>query len=227
LRLTAHPGRERSWYGACTHEIIMRAVVSMIVAISMSACAPAPTRTPAATEPVALGTTCTHVGGVSSEARHPDVAPPYEAQRLVDAVARLASGTLDREHYVIALERLADSVAIVAPTQVADVDRIRSAAEDLKHPRTPNVIGDNPIHIALVAALDALASTEPFYTHDVERFRHQLAMLATAVESVPPESQWRSQADHQVGALRQAIRTIYAGVGAPPPLEPATTVGMP
>jgi hypothetical protein len=162
------------------------------------------------------------VAAVGGDAPHPAMPPPYEAQRLVAAVTAIASGSGDREHFTEMLQQLADSLLVVAPTQAADADQIRRVAGELQQPRR---IGENPIRTALVAALHALQSAQPFYDYDRERFRHAVAMLAMALDTVREETAWQSPHDDEVLALQQAARAIYVAVGARPPFGPEATVG--
>jgi hypothetical protein len=197
---------------------MMSATGSMFLIAAVSACA-----TPSAPDLVVpLGSTCTHVAAVGAEAPHRAMPPPYEAQRLVAAVAEIASGSLDREHFSDMLEQLADSLVIVAPTQAADVDQIRRLAGELKQ---AHGTGQNPIRTALAATLHALQSAQPFYDYDRERFRHAVAMLAVALETVREDTPWQSPHDDEVLALQQAARAIYVAVGARPPFGAEATVG--
>jgi hypothetical protein len=193
------------------------AMKSMFLVCFLSACA----TTSAPDLVVPLGSTCTHVA-TTSGGPHQDVAPPYEAQRLVAAVAEVASGTADREHLSEMLARLADSLAVVAPMESADVDQIRRTADLLKQTRR---IGENPIRTALAATLHALQSAQPFYDYDREHLRHAVAMLAVDLESVQDETAWQSPQDDEMVAIQQATRAIYVAVGARPPFAAQATVG--
>ena len=191
----------------------------MLLVGMVSACA-----TPSATDLVIpLGSTCTQVAVIGNGAPHQATPPPYEAQQLVEAVTRIASGSLDRQHVAETLLRLADALVIVAPAEIAEVDEIRRAANELLR---GGRVEENPIHIALVATLSALQSAQPFFDHDREPFRHAVAMLAVVLETVPADAPWHSQHDDEVVALRQATRAIYVAIGARPPFEPQTIAGV-
>lgn len=195
----------------------MTSAIRSILVLAVSACA-----TPSAQGLVIpLGSTCTHVAA-DPGGPHQEVPPPYEAQRLVAAVAEVTSGSADRRHLSEMLARLADSLVVVAPMAAGDVDQIRRAADDLAGARR---VSDRPIRAALVAALHALQSAQPFYDYDRERLRHAVAMLAVQLESVTDAALWHASLDDELSAVEQATRAIYVAVGAKPPFGAQATVG--
>ncbi len=189
--------------------------MSMLALALTTACAPLPA--PVFVAP--LGASCTHAAAVGGEVP-PTVGPPYEAQRLTNAVAELAPETVDAGRLVVALLRLADAVAIAAPERTADIDEIRTSADELRGSHRPKV-HSQVVKAGLDAALRALTASPPFYTFDLERYRHAVTMLATALAAVDPETPLASQPGRIAAAFREATRTIYVAVGARTPFEPA------
>ncbi len=202
-----------------------RVLVAAIATAWLGACVAAPAPAASPVPAVTLGSTCTHVNAVGVDVPHPAVAPPYEAQRLVYAIAELANGGLKREQFAAALRRLADAVAIVAPTQAADVDQVRRSADELA--RASGDGGRSSIRLALAAALHALAASQPFYLYDLDRFQHAVTTFSTALETVEATAPLPTQEEHEVAALEQAARAIYIGIGAIPPFGAETTAGLP
>jgi hypothetical protein len=194
-----------------------------LIAIGLGVAACARERPP--TEPQTLGMTCQSTSVAGDRHRAP-IAPPYEAQRLVEVIAQLAisTGNLDHALVVSTFRLLADTLAIVAPMQVLDIEEVRHAAEELRAAKwTPRTRADLT-RMGLVSALHALFSTQPFYGYDDERYRHAITVLATALASIDPNASLNGQAERVMVALRDVVGAVYVAVGARSPFD-AVAVG--
>ena len=194
-----------------------------LIAIALAAASCAHERPP--TELQTLGLTCGSTS-VAGDRRRASIAPPYEAQRLVEAIAQLASstGNLDHALVVSTFRLLADSLAIVAPMQALDIEEVRHAADELRAAKwTPRTHADLT-RMGLVSALHALFSAQPFYGYDDERYRHAVTVFATALASIDPDASLSGQTEQVMVALRDAVDAVYVAVGAHSPFD-AVAVG--
>jgi hypothetical protein len=144
--------------------------------------------------------------------------PPPEARRLLVAASAVAVAPPEPGRLAGALERLADALAVVAPSRTDDIARIRDSAAQLER---PDVEDARAVRTALVAAGEALRAIPlDLSTSYGVRLRDAADSVVREAASIEPTAPLKEQYKPVREALRASTDAVYSALHEPPPVLP-------
>lgn len=159
-----------------------------------------------------------HIAGIEP----PDAPPaPPEAQHLLVATSAIAVAPPESIRLVSALQRLADALALVAPSRTDDIARIRESAAEIERTLADNGSHAPAVRAALIAAGQALRSLPiDLTTSDGVRLRNAADEVVQKASSINPGAPLKQQYKPVRDALRASTDAVYSALHEPPPALP-------
>jgi hypothetical protein len=159
-----------------------------------------------------------HIAGIEPPEAPP--APP-EAQHLLVATSAIAVAPPESTRLAGALQRLADALALVAPSRTDDIARIRESAAEIERTGTDNGSHAPAVRTALTAAGQALRSLPIDLTTSYGvRLRNAADEVVQKASSIDPGTPLKQQYKPVRDALRASTDAVYSALHEPPPVLP-------
>jgi hypothetical protein len=159
-----------------------------------------------------------HIAGIEPPEAPP---PPPEAQHLLVATSAIAVAPPESTRLVGALQRLADALALVAPSRTDDIARIRESAAEIERSGVDNGSHAAAARTALTAAGQALRSLPIDLTTSYGvRLRDAADEVMQKATSIDPKTPLKQQYTPVRQALRASTDAVYSALHEPPPVLP-------
>jgi hypothetical protein len=154
--------------------------------------------------------------------RPPEAPPaPPAAQHLLVATSAIAVAPPESTRIVGALERLADALELVAPSQTDDIARIRKSAKQIQLAGSDDASHAAAVREALIAAGHALRSLPLDLTTSYGvRLRDAADEVVQKASSIAPGTPLKQQYTPVRQAFRASTDAVYSALHQPPPVLP-------
>jgi hypothetical protein len=169
----------------------------------------------------------THLGSQQHATETERITPPQSspappaAQHLLVATSAVVAAPPEVTRLTGALERLADAVALVAPSRTDDIARIRESASTLELSGTDAGSHSAEVRAALGAAGHALRSLPIDLTTSYGvRLRDAADEVVQKADSIDPAAPLDKQYAPVREALRASTDAVYSALHEPPPVLP-------